>query len=92
VIRGEGRDITVSSLELCQYIATTEDKIRRQRALVRHTIFPGVKKRKISETPPERIACDDEAKYAEQDERAAKRTADHDPDYEDASGRGSLSN
>ncbi|KAF2802115.1 uncharacterized protein BDZ99DRAFT_492279 [Mytilinidion resinicola] len=81
-IRGEDREITVSSLELCQYIAVAEDKIRRQRALARHSILPGVKKRKRSETPPERMASDDEAKFAKQEERAAKRMADYDPDYE----------
>lgn len=51
--------------------------------LVKHSILPGVKKRKRSETPPERIASDNEARYIEQEERAAKRMADDDPDYED---------
>ena len=51
--------------------------------LVKYSILPGVKKRKRSETPPERIASDDEARYAEQVERAAKRMADNDSDYED---------
>jgi hypothetical protein len=83
VIRGEGQEITVSAQELCQYHAAAEDKIRRQRALVRHSILPGVKKRKRSKTPPEMIAPGDEAKYIEQEERVAKRMADGDPDYQD---------
>ena len=73
----------MSAQELCQYLAAAEDKIQGQRVLVKHSILPGVKKRKRSETPPERIASDDEVRYVEQEERAAKRMADNDPDYED---------
>ncbi|KAF2804425.1 uncharacterized protein BDZ99DRAFT_525633 [Mytilinidion resinicola] len=80
---GEGREIIISTQELCQYLAAAEDKVQGQRVLVRHSILPGMKKRKRSETPPEKLASDDEAKYAEREERAAKRTADDDPDYED---------
>lgn len=82
----------MSTQELCQYLATAEDKIRGQRALVRHSIRSGIKKRKRPETPPERMASEDEAKYTEQEERAVKRMADGDPDYKNASGRGSSSN
>jgi hypothetical protein len=39
-------------------------------------------KRKRSETPPEKITSDDEAKYVGLEERAAKRIADNDPDYD----------
>jgi len=39
-----------------------------------------VKKWKWSETPPEEIRAGDEARYAEQEKRAAKR-ADYDIDY-----------
>jgi hypothetical protein len=49
-----------------------------------------VKKRKRSETPPEEIKADDEVRYAEQEERAAKR-ADHDIDYEGKSSTKSFS-
>ena len=75
----------MSTQELCQYLTTAEDKIQGRRALVKHSILPGVKKRKRSETPPERMASDDEARHAGQEERAAKRIADDDPDYEDTS-------
>jgi hypothetical protein len=75
----------LSTQELCQYLAAAEDKIQGQRALVRHSILPGIKKRKRSETPSERMVSDDEAKYAEQEERVAKCIADDDPDYEDRS-------
>ncbi|KAF2806326.1 uncharacterized protein BDZ99DRAFT_573887 [Mytilinidion resinicola] len=73
--RGEGGEIILSTQELCQYLAAAEDKIQGQRALVRHSILPGMKKRE---------------KYAEQEERAAKRTTDDDPDYEDRSSTKSL--
>jgi hypothetical protein len=44
-----------------------------------------VKKRKRSKTPPEEITSGDETRYVKQEERAAKRMADEDPDYEDTS-------
>ena len=58
-IRGGGREIRLSTQQLCQYLAAAEDKIQGQGALVKHSILPGVKKRKRSETPPERMASDD---------------------------------
>ena len=86
-IGGGDREILLSTQQLCQYLAAAEDKIRGQRALVKHSILPGVKKRKRSETPPERLASDDEAKYAEQELRAAKRMEKDDQDYEHTSMR-----
>jgi hypothetical protein len=68
----------MSNLELYQYIGAAEEKTRGQRALVRNSILPGFKMRKRSETPSERIASDDEAAYAEQEQRVVKRMADHD--------------
>jgi hypothetical protein len=81
VVRGGDQEILLSTQQLCQYLAAAEDMIRGQRVLVRHSILPGVKKRKRSETPPERMASDDEAKYVKQEQRAAKRMEDDDPDY-----------
>lgn len=49
-----------------------------------------VKKRRRSTTPPEVIRAADEARYAEQEERAAKRT-EYDIDYEEESSPNSLS-
>jgi hypothetical protein len=90
-IGGGDREILLSTQQLCQYLAAAEDKIRGQRALVKHSILPGVKKRKRSETPPERLAFDDEAKYAKQELRAAKRMEKDDQDYENTSMRSSSS-
>ena len=81
----KGREIAISTQELCQYLAAAEEKGRGQRALIRHSILPGVKKRKRLATPPERLASDDEAKYVEQEEMVAKRIAEDDPDYESTS-------
>ncbi|KAJ5634929.1 uncharacterized protein N7484_008242 [Penicillium longicatenatum] len=50
----------------------------------------GYNSRKRSETPPENIRAGDEARYAEQEERAAKR-ADHDMDYQEKSSTKSIS-
>jgi hypothetical protein len=78
---GDG-EVFLSTQQLCRYLAAAEDKTQLKRMLVKHSIFPGVKKRKRSEIPSERITSD-EAKYVEQKERAAKRIADNDLDYED---------
>jgi hypothetical protein len=75
----------VSSQELCQYLDAAEDKIRRQNDLIHHTVVPGVKKRKRLETPPDEITTSDEEGYVDEEERATKRVADKDPDYEIAS-------
>jgi hypothetical protein len=61
------------------------------RVLVKHSILPGVKKRKRSETPPEKLASDDEAKYADEEVRASKRVKEDDHDYEHTITTGSSS-
>jgi hypothetical protein len=50
-----------------------------------HSIAPRVKKRKRSETPIEKIASSDEARYIKQENRAAKRMVDDNSDYKDTS-------
>jgi hypothetical protein len=45
-------------------------------------LVPGVKKRKRSAMPPEETTSEDEMKYIEQEERAVKRIAKDDLDYE----------
>ena len=44
-------------------------------SLGEHSIAPGLKKRKRSETPPNQITSGDEAGYVKQEERAAKHMA-----------------
>ncbi|PVH92418.1 hypothetical protein DM02DRAFT_733711 [Periconia macrospinosa] len=77
------QELTISSEQLCDYLAAAEAKMRQAGSLGQHSIGPGVKKRKRSETPPEEITAGDEARYIEREERAAKRLAQNDPDYED---------
>lgn len=55
------------------------------------SIPPGMKKRKRSETPAERMTSEDEGKYAGQEERASKRVDEGDPDYDHTSIRSSSS-
>jgi hypothetical protein len=59
--------------------------VNRSESLGEHLVGPGIKKRKRSETPPEEITSNDEARYVEQEERAAKRIAEDDLDYESLS-------
>lgn len=77
-IRSEDREILLSAQELFQLLAATENRIRGQRKLVKHSILPGVKKRKRSET----VTSDDEGKYIEQEERADELEEGNDPDHE----------
>lgn len=84
------REILLSTHQLCQYLDAAEDKIPGQRILVKHSILPGVKKCKRSETPPEKLASDDEAKYADE-ARAAKRVEEDDHDYKHTIRTGSSS-
>lgn len=79
------QELTISSEQLCDYLAAAEAKMRQAETLGQHSIAPGVKKRKRSETPPEEITAGDEARYKKREERAAKRSAQNDPDYEDTS-------
>ena len=82
VIDCGGGEIVLSTHELCQYLGAAEGKTRRQDTLIKHDVVSGVKKRKRSITPPEEITSSDEAKYVEQEERATKRMADDDLDYD----------
>ncbi|OCK96338.1 uncharacterized protein K441DRAFT_551606, partial [Cenococcum geophilum 1.58] len=50
--------------------------------LVKHFILSGVKKRKRSEIPLERMASNNKVRYIKQ-ERAVKRIADYNPNYKD---------
>jgi hypothetical protein len=74
----EDTDIYISGIQLCQYLDAADSK--GERALGERSLAKEVKRRKRSETPPEAIRVGDEARYAEQEERAVKRT-DHDMDY-----------
>jgi hypothetical protein len=78
-------EICISGVQLCQYLAAAERKVRRAQSLGKHSFAPEVKKRKRSETPPEEITSGDEAGYVEDEQRAAKHAADHDDDYIDRS-------
>jgi hypothetical protein len=75
----------VSAQQLCQYLTAAETKVRQLGSLGKHSMAPGLKKRKRSETPPDHIASGDEAKYVDQEERALKRMADDDLEYENTS-------
>jgi hypothetical protein len=80
--------IYIPGSKLCEYLSAADSK--EEQTLGKHMLAKEVKKRKRSETPPEEIRADDEVRYAEQEERAAKRT-DHDIDYEEKSSTKSLS-
>ncbi|KAJ4329603.1 hypothetical protein N0V87_010723 [Didymella glomerata] len=85
----DNTEIQITGKQLCQYLDGAESKARR--ALRKHSFARVVIKRKRSETPPEEMKPGDEAKYAEQEERAAKRVADDDVDYNESPSFSSLS-
>jgi len=72
--------IYIPSSMLCEYLSAADSQ--EEQALGKQVFAKEVKKRKRSETPPEEIRPDDEAGYAEEEMRAAKR-ADRDSDYQD---------
>lgn len=78
----DDREVVISTHQLCDYLRVAETRFRSLDSLYVQSIAPGIKKRKRSETPPEEITSSDEARYAEQEERTAKRIANGDPDYE----------
>ncbi|KAF2466100.1 uncharacterized protein BDR25DRAFT_336652 [Lindgomyces ingoldianus] len=81
------RELNISARQLCKFLNAAEVKVRQKGSLSKDLLPVGVKKRKRSETPPEEIASTDEARYVEQEERAAKRIAEGDSDYEDISAK-----
>jgi hypothetical protein len=83
--RDKDREIVVTTQQLCEYLDAAETKVARLESLSEDSIAPGLKKRKRAETPPDQITSGDEAKYVGQEERAAKRMAEDDPEYEDTS-------
>ncbi|KAF2788691.1 hypothetical protein K505DRAFT_366255 [Melanomma pulvis-pyrius CBS 109.77] len=84
-IGDEDRELVVSTQQLCEYLNVAETMVGRLESLGEHSIAPGLKKRKRSETPTDQITSGDEATYVRQEERAAKRMAKDDSDYEDTS-------
>lgn len=82
-IGNQDKDLTVSAQQLCLFLSAAEARVDPRGLLSKDPIAPGIKKRKRSETPEDRIASGDEAWYAEQEERTTKRIAGDDPDYED---------
>lgn len=77
--------MTVSAQELFHYLAGAEAKVQEPDSLGQQSFAAGHKKRKRSATPPEQFASDDEARYAEQEQRAARRMEADDSDYENTS-------
>src|SRR4051794_12355265 len=79
-IEDEDTELVISTKQLCEYLDAAETMLNRSELLGEHALAPGVRKRKRLGTPPEEIASGDEAKYVEQEERAAKRVADQAPE------------
>ncbi|PVH94120.1 hypothetical protein DM02DRAFT_661338 [Periconia macrospinosa] len=66
---------------LRKILSAAEANNRRTESLSQDPVPSGVKKRKRPETPPEDSVSGDEARFIHQEERAAKRIAENDPDY-----------
>lgn len=80
----EDSEISISGAQLFEYLSEAEKRTQQYRPQGTKPLPPGVKKRQRSETPPEELASEDEAKFAEQEERAAKRAARDDNNYVDS--------
>jgi hypothetical protein len=81
----EDRELIITTEQLCEYLSAAETMVERSSSLGEHNLGPGVKKRKRSKTPPENLNSGDEARFIEDEERTAKRIAEHDLDYDDTS-------
>ena len=75
--------IYIFRIQLCKFIASSESKVRR--ALGNCLSSKRNTKQKRSETPTKDPRPCGEARYTEQEDKVAKRTADHDIDHEDTS-------
>ena len=78
----QDREIHISGQQLCQFLAAAEKKAQQGTPLGKHMVAPGIKKRKRSETPPDEIASGDEARYREQERKAARHTEAQDLSFE----------
>jgi len=79
----QNREIRISGQQLCQFLAAAECKVQQAGSLGKHSVAPGIKKRKRPETPPEEIASGDEARFMEQERKVAKRMEAQDFSYDD---------
>ncbi|KAI9770759.1 MAG: hypothetical protein M1840_003009 [Geoglossum simile] len=91
LVGDEDQEILLPTQQLCQYLTAAEDEMRRRGMLVKNSLPPGMKKRKRSRTPPDKMTSDDEAKYVEREQKVAKCMSDDDPDYEQTSMSSTLS-
>ncbi|CAG5188981.1 uncharacterized protein ALTATR162_LOCUS12076 [Alternaria atra] len=60
-IGDEDLKVGISTRQLCEYLGAAETMVNRSESLGEHSVGPGIKKRKRSETPPEEINSNDEA-------------------------------
>jgi hypothetical protein len=87
-IRTDDREISISSKTLCLYLTDAERCDRGPSPTprsVESTIRPGAVRCPRLETPPDTLTSDDEARYRQEEDRAANRTALNDPDYDPSS-------
>ncbi len=75
--------ITISSAFLYKFLTKAEanDKKMREFTGKKTDLKPGARKRKRTETPPDRLLSDDERRFAKEEEWVAKRLSDEDGDY-----------
>ena len=81
-MKDENREIIVSAQQLCQFLTAAEDVTQNRKTFVEHSLRPGFRRRKRSETPPKKIASDNKKEYVQQEQKAFKRMEQDDPDYE----------
>lgn len=78
-----GKDIFISSADLCAYLCDAEqiESTVKQRVGFAEPLKPGVKKRPLSSSSIEELNTDDESHLQQKEERAAKRSQRDDRDY-----------
>jgi hypothetical protein len=82
-IRTDNREIFISAGTLCLYLADAEtcDRGPSPTPRSKSTIKANAVIHDRSETPPDTLTSDEETKYQQEEDRAAKRAALKDPEY-----------
>ena len=78
-----GRDIFISSADLCAYLCKAElivSDIKEKRG-IKESLKPGMEKRRLSSSSIEELSTDDEARFQHKEKRDAKRSGSGDKAY-----------
>jgi hypothetical protein len=80
----QNRQIHISGQQLCQFLAAAEEIVQKAKIVKGRLLPPGIRKRRRSDTPPDKVTLSDQAKEEEHERKVARRIEAQDPDYKDS--------